>query len=324
MKVFIDAASDIHYSSFYIKGLYTVYGKDKVCFSSKYFADFTHNNHFFSFVIEDKHVIKKIVIDFTDSSIIDPTALEWCDVYGKINLDIAGFKNYKVVAIGPSFGIRLYSLYGTLKMALVNLLKAYNRIPDKRKFLSDYKAQLNRPRFEDYVFLPSSGSVVFFMASLWKQEPTTNIYRGNFITSCKQYSAIDFEGGFAPRTNKDISGFEHLTTEGRVSIADYLKKITSSILVFNTPAVKGCHGWKLAEYLCLGKAIISTPLSRDLPAPLVDETHVLLTDGTVDDITKKLNVLIIDSEKRWQLERNARDFFSTYLAPEKVIDRLLS
>ena len=37
--------------------------------------------------------------------------------------------------------------------------------------------------------------------------------------------------------------------------------------VFNTPAFWDCHGWKLGEYMALGKCIISTPLSNELPTP---------------------------------------------------------
>lgn len=324
MKVFIDPASDIHYASFYIKGLYTVFGRNKVEFSSTYFFEFKHNNHFFSFVVVDARTNKKIVIDFTDSSIIDQSALDWCDVYGKINLDSSSLKSDKIVPIGPSFGVRIYSFLGTLKMAVFNLVKSYNRVPNKRKFLSDYKAQLKRPRFEAYVSTPSSDNHIFFMASLWKQESLTNTYRSHFIKVCKAHKDINFEGGFAPRTKNDIPGFEDLTTTGRVDMEIYLNKIKASMVVFNTPAVKGCHGWKLAEYLCLGKAIITTPLTRDLPSPLVDQTHLMCTDGDMEDITAKLNTLILSTEKRKQLELNARSYFEAYLAPEIIVKRLIS
>jgi hypothetical protein len=288
MNVFIDPSCDIHYASYYVYGLYALYGKKKVKFSSNYFKDFKHDNHSFAFVMVEGTNVKKIIIDFTDSSLMDATALDWCDVYGKINLEASQLHLEKVVAIGPSFGIQIFGFTATLWYAISNMLKAYHRIPNKRKFLSDYKAQWKRPQLSDYKFQASSGSFVFFMASLWKQEPETNRYRAHFIKCCREEQRLTFEGGFAPRTRKDIQGYEALTTQQRIGMAAYLDNTIKSLFVFNTPAVKSCHGWKLAEYLCLGKAIISTPLTRELPSPLVDKQQLLYSQGDEQSLSKQI------------------------------------
>jgi glycosyltransferase involved in cell wall biosynthesis len=323
MKVFIDPSCDIQYSSFYIYGLYQIYGRRNVRFSSNHFKKFKHQNHFFAFIVIDSENTKNIIIDFTDSSTIDENALSWCDVYGKINYDSNLNDSNKIMAIGPSFGIQIYNLIETLSHAILNLFRAYGRIPNKRKFLSDYKAQYNRPKYSDYCPKPSRINDVFFMASLWKQEPKTNRFRANYIKSCRVNPQVNFEGGFAPRTKNDVSGFEDLTATRRVSMAYYLEKIKNSALVFNTPAVKSCHGWKLAEYLCLGKAILTTPLSRELPKLLQEGKDVIFTNGSIDDITIKVNTILSDSELRQTLETQAKQYFEYYLAPQVVIKRLL-
>lgn len=322
MKVLIDSSCDIQYSSFYIYGLYQVYGRKNVTFSSRYFKKFKHNNHFFIFVIIDKESTKKVVIDFTDSSKIVSEALQWCDVYGKINLDKSKEHTSKIIAIGPSFGIQIYSFIETLWVAFTNFLRAYKRIPNKKKFLSDYKAQYKRPKFSDYSSERTKANYVFFMASLWKQEHIVNDYRANFIKSCRANKRIEFEGGFAPRTKNDIEGFEDLTTTSRVRMNDYLTKLKQSIIAFNTTAVKKCHGWKLAEYLCLGKTIISTSLTREMPEALKDQVQLLFTDGSIDDITNKVNEVVFNPKLRRQLEENSKTYFEQYLAPKQIIARL--
>ncbi len=322
MKVFIDSSCDIQYSSFYIYGLYRVYGRKNVKFSSKYFKDFKHNNHFFAFIIKENKNKRKIIIDFTDSKSIDENALHWSDVYGKINLDANMSSHPKIISIGPSFGIRIYSLIETIWFAFSNFFKSYYNIHDIRKFFSDYKAQYRRPKFSDYHSKQSKGSSVFFISSLWKQESLTNTYRANFIKSCRANPNVVFEGGFVPRTNNDIRGYETLTTVGRVDMNVYLDKIKQSVLVFNTPAVKDCHGWKLAEFLCLGKAIISTPLTRILPDALKDRDQLLYTNGDIDDITDQVNELVLNPNLRQQLEANSQTYFEFYLAPQQIIERL--
>jgi len=323
MKVYIDPSCDIQYASFYIYGLYEIYGRKNVSFSSRFFKNFKHDNHFFAFVIIEDAIQKKIIIDFTDDASIDATALQWCDVYGKINLEFSNTSEAKIVAVGPSFGIKIYSLVETVCYAFLNILKSYTRIPNKRKFLSDYKAQYKRPKLEDYSIKPAKKNYVFFMASLWKKEPKTNTYRANFIKSCKANTHLEFEGGFAPRTKKDIEGFEELTTAARINMMAYLEKIKETLFVFNTPAVASCHGWKLAEYLCLGKAIISTPISRQLPAALEDNKQVLLTSGTLEDLKEKVATLTNNDALRQQLEKNAREYYTSYLAPKAVIKSVL-
>ena len=67
------------------------------------------------------------------------------------------------------------------------------------------------------------------------------------------------------RSSDDI--FKDCLTKG-VCMTEWMHKTKMSEVVFNTPAFWECHGWKLGEYLALGKAIISTPLSNDLPYPL--------------------------------------------------------
>lgn len=324
MRVYIDSSCDILYSSFYIKGLYDRFNKSNVFFSSKYFKKFKHGNHFFSFVIENGESIKKIVIDFTDSCIIDEEALEWSDLYCKVNLDAYGIVNNKLFSIGPSFGIKLYSMHETLWYAFTNFLRAYNRIPNKKSFFSNYKAQLKRLSLSEYKNTENSKKdFIYFVASLWKKEKQTNQFRANFIRASKANTSIETKVGFAPRTKNDIVGFEDITLDRRHDISDYFNQIKISSMVFNTPAVLDCHGWKLAEFLALGKAIISTPLSRELPSFLNDKEHLLYTDGSYEDILNKINLLFNNDLLRKELEKKSRNYFDEFLEPEVVIKRIL-
>jgi glycosyltransferase involved in cell wall biosynthesis len=321
MKVYIDAASDIYYSSFYIKGLKQLF-PGKVYYSSNYFKDFSHNNHFFCFVIEDKNEVLKYVVDFSDSYKIIDSAYDWCDVYGKINL-IETEKRNKVIPIGPGFGIKLYTFAQLLLVSSINFIKSYSRIPNKRKFFSDYKNQYCRLRLEEYKTEKSSNKYVFFAASIWKKEVNTNNFRKNFIEACKANKTVDFNGGFAPRRQKDVLDFQLHEMEEMIKLENYIQNIKKSSFVFNTPAVLDCHGWKLAEYLALGKAIISTPISRVLPFNLKDNEDVLICNGSIESISDKIDLINSDSKFKERLERNAVKYFEEYLHPVQVIKKMI-
>ncbi|WP_178984759.1 glycosyltransferase [Winogradskyella helgolandensis] len=322
-KIYIDPSADILYSSFYIKGLEDVYGKDSIKFSSRYFKKFIHDNHFFSFVYEHHNTTRKIVIDFTDSEDINSVALDWCDVYGKINPKTETLlMSSKIIPIGPSFGVQIYSLFKTVYLSLINFVKAYRRIPNVKRFFANYISQLGRPRFSSYLSVEEKRNYVFFVSSLWKKEKKTNDYRSHFISACLKIPNLLFEGGFAPRTHNDIKGYENMTMPSRISMTQYLDKMKASWVVFNTPAVKDCHGWKLAEFLCAGKVIISTPLSRVLPKQLNDKEHYLLTDGSIDDIECKLKLVLDDVNLHKSMKLASSNYFELELSPGSVIRKL--
>ncbi|RZJ68199.1 MAG: glycosyltransferase family 1 protein [Flavobacterium sp.] len=298
-----------------------LYGKNSIRFTSKYFSQFKHNGRHVALIVKQGERSAKIIIDFGDVSVIDQKGYEWCDHYAKINIDFESLARHdKLLSIGPSFGIRVFSFPETVALSLRNYIKGRKRIENVRYFFADYKAQLKRRRVEDYQNNKKSNDrMVFFASSLWKLEPETNLFRANFINAAKKNNEIDFVGGFSPRIQNDIPGFEHLTMAGRIDFDEYLDLTKRSITTFSTPAVGKCHGWKIGEFLAMGKAVISTPLTRELPQPLLDGVHILYTDGSEENIAGHLRALQSSKELRETLEKNALAYFNENLLPEKVV-----
>lgn len=327
MKVYVDPACDILYTSLYIEGLRRLYGKNAVKFTSEYFRGFRHNNDYVCMIFEGEDGSRcKVAIDFGDSKSFRMGAYEWSDVYAKVNLtqeDHQAYpKSFPIGPVGP--GVRIFSLPGTLIRGSLNFLAAFGRIPDKKRFISDYKAQLRRLPYERYLSTGVANTdYVHFVTSIWKNDPETNAYRADFMRAVKGMPGLHFEGGFAPRPDKVYLGYDDLIGESFEPLEVYMGKIMRSLVVFNTPAVKKCHGWKLPEFLAWGKAIISTPLMRMLPAPLVDGEHLLITDGSREDMERKIRLLMNEPELRHKLEQNAHRYYMEYLAADRVIVRIL-
>jgi hypothetical protein len=122
---------------------------------------------------------------------------------------------------------------------------------------------------------------------------------------------IEFEGGFIRKWSQP--GVHR----------DYVTKIQRSTVVFNTPARLGGHGWKLAEFMALGKAIITLPPERAMPAPLVHGQHVHFLDGSRPAIREAIERLCADPDYRQQLESGARSYYLEHLEPRRVIARIL-
>ena len=159
-KVFIDPSIRILYSSYYIKGLYDVFGKDNVKFSKKYFKQLKRKNeshsydHYMAFVVVTKNAFKKYIIDFRDKRSVKESAYEWCDQYAKINFsEILTNECYhaKMVSIPPGFGIRIWGKYEMAYYCYSNYLKCnFSPLVSFKNHLSDYYGQYFRPSIAEY------------------------------------------------------------------------------------------------------------------------------------------------------------------------------
>jgi len=320
---------DAYYCSYYLAGIAEVFGCGAIRFGR---GDFPNSlqAHSLAFLVQPQGF--KVFIDTQDSSAIHEDALDWCDVYAKINVDassLTGAARSKVTAIGPSFAVRIWGPLRAAGLAVDNFLKSRTVLSgrgSRREHFANYWRQYHY-RLPLSALQPgrSEGDYVFFLTSLWRGEldgAPCNEFRANFIRACRDMAGIRFEGGFAPRPAGYAPGFEDLMVGRRYAFPEYLTKVKRSVVVFSTPAVYRCHGWKLGEYLALGKAIISTPLSRELPAPLEHGTHAHFVDGSIGGIEEAVRLLVEDGDYRRRLERNAREYFERYLAPARCIERI--
>jgi len=326
MNVLVHPGFDAFYCSFYLQGIAEVFGPWAIRYGRDGFPEF-RQPHSLAFLVPPAG--RKAFIDAQDSSEINERALRWCDVYAKANVDPArlpGEAGRKILAIGPSFGVRWWGAARAARHAVANYFKSRSELGGgrgPREHFANYWRQY-RYRLPLAAYAPgrSMDDYAFFLSALWRDEDECNRFRANFIEACRSVPGIRFEGGFAPGRVSAPPKFEPFLVDRRYALAEYLEKTKASIAAFNTPAVYGCLGWKLAEYLALGKAIITTPLGRSLPAPLVHGVHAHFVDGSIDEITGALVLLARDADYRHGLESHAREYFLEHLAPARCIERI--
>ncbi|GEC79717.1 glycosyltransferase [Flavobacterium aquatile] len=340
-KIIIDPTSRILYASFYIEGLYQVFGKKNVTFSTKYFSDLKRKKeefafeHYFAFVVINSNKMTKYIVDFCDPNDINSTAYDWCDYYAKINLELNQNVNFqeKIISIPPSFGIKIWNHPETIYNCISNLIKckAGLIIPIKR-FLRDYLEQLKRPKLAEYraTKYPKNSTektpYIYMIASLWQDSDSmsrTNLLRKKFIEACKS-NDCEFEGGFF--TSKDTlipQGFKNILFYKSYSAKEYVAKTILSKIVFNTPSVHKCHGWKLGEFLALGKPIISTPISNKLPEELIHAKHIHIAT-TDDELNAGVELLLTNDNYCNYLSENVRQYYDNYASPIAVIKYIIN
>ncbi len=315
-----DAACNYLYASWYLAAL-APYGRWR--FASAPFAAVGNPHAVLHLQLCMQGVAYRIAIDHSNLPDIDETSLAWCHAYGKVNLRPEDAERPKLVAIGPLTAIRFQPGWRMLLLALANAWRARKRVQNWRRFFGNYRACLRRPRLADLQPGHAQANYVFFASSQWKKEAAVNELRACFIRACKAVPHCRFEGGFAPRSKRDMDAYSELEMKERLAEREYLDKTQRSALAFNTPSVAGCNGWKYCELLMMGKAILTPPLVRLMPGHWEHGHHYqqCLPDGT--DLPAQINLLLQKPDYREQLGQNARAYYEKELAAGVVIEKLL-
>ncbi|MDQ0478173.1 glycosyltransferase [Chryseobacterium sp. MDT2-18] len=335
-KVYIDPSSNIIYSSYYIKGLYDVFGKKNVVFSTAYFDvlnkrkdDYSYDAYM-AFIIVNKGKANNVIIDFGDDYPIRENAYHWCNIYAKINYDQertpALYKD-KIHSIPPGFGIKIWNVSEAVYYCISNLIKLrFNSQLSLKNHFRAYLSQIKQLQLEN--FLPGNKAkvvlenYVFSVASLWPHVNCltgTNTYRKMYIDSCLK-NGVNFEGGFwvTDASHSQFSEFKQLTFNRRYPLQEFITKTKKSLFVFNTPAVHNCHGWKLGQFLAMNKAIISTPFQNALPENLVHGKNIHFVHDAIE-MDGAVSQLLKDEGYCKKLEEGAREYYLKYVSPSAVV-----
>lgn len=170
---------------------------------------------------------------------------------------------------------------------------------------------------------------IFHVSTLWQSnvwvnnDESVNKLRAMFMDTCKSIKSINFEGGFYYNGKHGLNkSFEHLIFKKFMNVAEYIQKTRQSTLVFNTPAWLNCKGWKLGEYLALGKAIISTDLQNEMPESLVHGENIHFVAQDLHDLKDSILLICNNKKYREKLSNGAHNYHLRNCTPAAVIKKL--
>jgi hypothetical protein len=331
-SVVVYPAFDARYYSMYVEGLYRVFGRGGVRFRAEGFPPFGSDCLALRFRGLPGGAERRVYLHSNDYPDLDGDGLAWCEVFGKVNLDperIPDGLESRVIALGPTFAVRVWGPLRAELVGVANYLRAGRGRAGFRDHMGAYRGQY-RSRFPESAYVPASSKdgYVFFNAAVWEREPEAAEIRSRFIDACRSVEGLRFEGGLTPRHSARgdrgfrAIGYEEYVTR-RYSPLEHFEKTRMSLVVLNNPAYVGCHSWRLGEGLALGKAIVSTPLVREVPEPLVHGIHIHYVDGSLESFRSAIRLISEDHAYRKTLERNARAYYEAFLSPAGVIGRVM-
>ena len=132
---------DTLYYSFYVRAVQEYFGESNIEFSYKNFPPLPSD--YFGFIIEGKEKLRVVIDAYDGATINDKGALEWSDVFGKVNLILSSIPTdsaRKCVAIGPSFPIQLWPLFKSFRNS-VKHYRPWARTKSAREHFANYLRQ---------------------------------------------------------------------------------------------------------------------------------------------------------------------------------------
>lgn len=325
-RVTVSTGFDAEYASFYLQGLRELQPSVRLRFAGLPFQGLPREP--LGLRIGDDG--PRVCIDSHDSHQLVPEWFAWADVYGKVNLDPSSRPATgaeKLCALGPGFGVRVWGPARSAAYAFATfMLDRSAGGGGARKHFSRWRRQYAyHPPEHEFVPGESDPTKLFFVSSLWPAAPMANELRRRFVAACVRVPGAEFEGGFAPfRHGFEVDVRPDMQTSRRYPAREFIAKLQRSAASFIVPGVHDCLTWRLGQSLALGKAIIATPLARAMPAPLEHGRNVHFVDGSEGAILDALQKICGDTTYRRSLEREARAYYDTYLAPKAVVGRLLA
>lgn len=141
-SIIIDPRFIISYISYYIYGIKKQFPSVKIKFRNLGIPVETELDYRYGCamkIIYPNHSNKNLFIDTHDSNLIHHKYYDWADLYAKINLNINDKNKAKILAIGPSFAIKLWNPVYTLITCIRNYKHAKNTFPlTFSTYLRDY------------------------------------------------------------------------------------------------------------------------------------------------------------------------------------------
>lgn len=340
VRVEVDPRARLPYAWFYVHGFRALLGSAQVTWSTRWReqlppAGAHSHDQYAAMVLDMGGTRRRVVVDFRDLVEFDEVAYEWADVYGKVNLAAADAARPKVLPLGPGFGVgpRLAERADARAFALGAMAHRADRragyrveSPPAAALIRDYGRWQTLPSLDSYRAAPAGTEQLFYAAKLWSHASTTSETdpeRAAFMRAAKVIYGNGFSGGFVGGSAADRARYADLLLNRPVRRHAWIERTIASTVAFNNAAVWGCLGWKLGQYLALGKAIISTPLHNVLPEPLIHGRHLHVV-GDPDEFPAAIEHLRTDGNYRRELERGALSYWHRWLAPKVVAARILT
>ena len=281
---------------------------------------------------------KRIGFDYSDgydSHLED--AVRQCDLYFKRSFSaeknqfLATDNRKKMVPLGLHYHVS----YPGNVMDKAEGLRGMKEKLWQQVFNGADRSYFTPERFEADNAQNHEGTNILFYCRLWdaaqykttdpqyyEQVQEINRERISLVRKLKEDYPEHFTGGiqYSPLAKKLCP--ELIVNYRETQRTNYLKKLHRSDICIGTTGLHDSIGWKTAEYVAAGKAILCEPLRYEVPGNFEQNRNYLTFSGA-EECMKQLGRLLAHPDLIRQLQQNNRQYYEEYLRPDRQMERAL-
>jgi hypothetical protein len=150
-----------------------------------------------------------------------------------------------------------------------------------------------------------------------------NESRAACIRALRGRFGAQFFGGFS-RSAHALRHYADCVVAAEVSTSrhDYVKRLKSYPVCVATTGLFESIGWKFAEYVALSRAIVTEPMSFELPGPIAAGENYL-EFRSAEECGDRIAALFEDHGLALRMMERNRRYYVEYGAPDAVVGRVL-
>lgn len=274
--------------------------------------------------------LDKLVLffDMADNSAIHEPIYEQSDFYIKRMLRKSDWeKRKKLLPYGLNYQVyHKNSFLKTLFLRDLNLLQYSLRFSRVASTVLNMKNSINTSELCDVSFHPSASKNIAFRGRLWNPEDTENSLKKEDRMRMNN-DRIELNRALNKRFNTKFFGgieknafSEEICPDLVISDKEYHKKnfvkiLKNSGIGIATPGLEASIGFRFAEYISHGLAVLTTPVdSFKLLGPLEKEVHYLEFRNT-EECLEKTELLYSNDHLRRSMQQANKEYYENWLHP---------
>ncbi|MDQ6815657.1 MAG: hypothetical protein M3040_18150 [Bacteroidota bacterium] len=178
---------------------------------------------------------------------------------------------------------------------------------------------------------------VIFSAKLWKPEKVKlsekkqqrlaiNQQRIAIVREAKKRLGASFTGGInIDEYAAEVAADALVDNTGFSKRKSYLQLLKNCSIGIANAGLEDSIGFKLAEYVCMSKAVVTSPINQYLlPGDFAENKNYLSFNNTAEECVHKCLELLQNESLRHEMMQNNREYYRHYLHPAKLVMNILT
>ena len=281
-----------------------------------------------------------LVIDTRDSDILVDAQVAVADFYAKRSFRPGGYDITGTTVIPYGVNYAVYAASVDLHvLRRVGLPGSGRRIGEVARALA-----LDRvitvpmtPRMSNIrprpMVVGGDGPQVIFLTRVWppldpdrpeasSDRDELNEQRVACIRALRKEFGPQFIGGLTRDPHSERYFADCLASNDQTEKQPYIRLAGSVPIGVTTTGLGASTGWKFAEYVAMGRAIVTERLQHEVPGPLAPETNYVTFD-TPDGCVEACRRLLDDPGRVAEMSRANVTYYEEYVRPDRLVGNVL-